>query len=301
MRFFAKEGRENASKAGKTKLTSLAFITPTFLPDLKRCELLVRSLDQFAPTVTHYLLVDSFEVARFSHLQSSRTILVPAEEVIGIGQFRLPLWQNFWIHSRTLPMRGWIRQQVLKMAATVSLGREVLVCVDSDVTFVRPFRPDMLREEGKLGLLDVDYVDKMVEEWTSVAERLLGLPAGSAARRGHVGHLITWSSDHMRALQDQLGRISGQPWQIAIGRCRTFSEYILYGVFIREVLGYEHSQHRPSTRALVRQPWNHDLSTAEGLQSFVTEPDPDNVAVMVHSKFGIPTDQIERIWTEATQ
>ncbi|UUR06970.1 DUF6492 family protein [Sphingomonas glaciei] len=277
-------------------MKSVAFVTPTFSPDLERCELLVRSLDKFAPQTPHYLIVDSFEIPLFRHLQSSRTVLLPAEEVIGLAQIRLHLRQNFWLHWRTLPMRGWIRQQILKMAATSSIDEDVVVCVDSDVIFVRPFRQQRLSQDGKLGLLDVDYVDPMVEKWTMTAERLLGLSPGSVPRRGHVGHLITWSKAHMRALQGRLEEVSGQPWQVAIGRCRTFSEYILYGVFVREILDYGLSEHAPSTLALVRQPWHHDLSTEPGLLSFIAEPEEDNVAVMVHSKFGISPRKVAEIF-----
>lgn len=276
-------------------MQSVAFVTPTFLPDLQRCEILVRSLDLFAPEIRHYLIVDSFEMKAFAHLASSRTILLAAEEVIGIPQLRVPLRQNFWLHWRTLPMRGWIRQQLLKMAVTAALDHDVLVCVDSDVAFVRPFRKEFLFEGDRIGLLDVGYSDAMVEKWTSVAEELLGLPSGSATRRGHVGHMISWTREDMRKLQHRVETVSAKPWQIAIGQCRTFSEYILYGVFVREVLGYNDSQHAPSSLALVRQPWHHDLSTTDGLRRFITEPDENNVAVMIHSKFDIRPSQVADI------
>ncbi|WP_338502691.1 DUF6492 family protein [Sphingomonas kaistensis] len=280
-------------------MQSVAFVTPTFLPDLERCEILVRSLDLFAPDIRHYLIVDSFEMAAFRHLASSRTILLAAEDVIGIRQLRLPLRQNFWLHWRTLPMRGWIRQQLLKMAATSSLDHEVLVCIDSDVAFVRPFQPGMLMIDNKIGLLDVNYTDAMVERWTGVAEDLLGLETGSAARRGHVGHLISWSREDMRGMQRHVEKATGKPWQIAIGQQRTFSEYILYGVYIREVMGYENSRHAPSTVALVRQPWDHDLSTPEGLRRFIVEPEKDNIAVMIHSKFDIAPADVDRVLKNA--
>jgi hypothetical protein len=67
-------------------LSSLAFVTPTFTPDLERCELLVRSLDRFAPDIRHYLLVSSYEVHRFRHLVSSRTFILVAEDIIGLRQ-----------------------------------------------------------------------------------------------------------------------------------------------------------------------------------------------------------------------
>lgn len=278
-------------------MLSSAFVTPTFLPDLKRCELLVQSLDRSAPDIKHYLLVDSFEIKHFKHLRSERTEIIPAEDVIGIAQFRLPLWQNFWIHRNTLPMRGWIRQQILKMAATMSIGAEFVTCVDSDVLFVRPFSPELLLEEGRVGLLDVDYVDGMVDEWTNVAEHLLGLGKKTSIRRGHVGHLITWSRTHMHGLVKRLTEISGREWQVAIGRQKTFSEYILYGVYIRNLLGYDRSAHVSSRKALVRQPWDFDLSQEKVLEDYISNPEPDNVAVMLHSKFNINVEKAREIYT----
>jgi hypothetical protein len=54
------------------------------------------------------------------------------------------------------------------------------------------------------------------------------------------------------------------------------------------VLGYDHSRHSPSTRALVKQPWDYDLSTQAGLQTYFDAIEPDNIAVMIHSKGGLP-------------
>jgi hypothetical protein len=202
-------------------------------------------------------------------------------------------------------MRGWIRQQILKLAVGSHVDEDVLICVDSDVAFIRQFDQSMLRERGKLGLLDVAYTDANLEGWTDVACRLLGLDRSKVTCRGYVGHLITWSRAHLRALQARVEDVTGLRWQVALGRERTFSEYVLYGVFIRDLLGYEHSQHAPSTRALVRQPWDHDLRSEAGLRRFVTEPEAENVAVMVHSKFDIPIDEIrvalERSWADSSQ
>jgi Family of unknown function (DUF6492) len=269
---------------------SLAFVTPSYGPDFERCALLVESLDCFASAHRHYLIVDAPDVARFKSLASNRTIIVDSREVMDARFTRLPLRGGTWINWRTLPMRGWISQQIRKLASPRVADEEILVMIDSDTALVRPFTPDHVREGDDLGLLDVDYCAGMVPKWTIVAEDLLGLSSPTPLR-GHVGHLICWHRDHILGLQKHVEATTGLPWQVAVGRKPTFSEYITYGVYVREVLGYEASRHQPTTRPLVKQPWNYDLRTDAGRTAYFAEIEPDNIAVMVHSKDGIsPAD-----------
>jgi Family of unknown function (DUF6492) len=266
---------------------SLAFVTPSYPPDLERCELLVQSLDRFGPAFNHYIIVDRADMAAFAHLASRRTILIEAESVIDRRFIRIPWKGSSWYNWRALPMRGWISQQVYKLAAIKVVPEDILVMTDSDTTFVRPFSVDNFLIDGKAGLLDVDYCAGKVPVWSEVATKLLGLPKVPNLR-GHVGNLIAWRREHVAALHAHVERVTGLPWQIAIARQRTFSEYILYGIFVREVLSYGASHHAPSTRALVKQPWEHDLTTTEGLKTYIHDLEPDNIAVMIHSKDGLP-------------
>ncbi len=266
---------------------SLAFVTPSYPPDLERCALLVQSLDRFGPAFKHYIIVDRADMAVFAHLASTRTILIEAESVIDHRFMRIPWKGSSWYNWRALPMRGWISQQVYKLAAIKVVPEDILVMTDSDTTFVRSFSLDDFLVDGKTGLLDVDYCAGMVPVWTDVAVKLLGLKEAPRLR-GHVGNLIAWRREHIAALHDHIEAATGLPWQIAIARNRTFSEYILYGVFLREVVGYENSHHAPSTRSLVKQPWDHDLSTQAGLKAYFDDIEPDNIAVMIHSKDGLP-------------
>ena len=69
---------------------SLAFITPSYPPDLERCALLVESLDRFGPAFKHYIIVDRTDMPLFAHLASARTILTEAESVIDRRFIRIP-------------------------------------------------------------------------------------------------------------------------------------------------------------------------------------------------------------------
>jgi Family of unknown function (DUF6492) len=280
-------------------MTAIAFVTPTYRPDLGRCELLVQSVRQFAPQISHYLIVDHRDIAAFRHLAGPRTILVPSEEIMDKSYRRLIGPAGIWFSLRAPPVRGWIAQQLMKLGSPQVLCEEVLVCIDSDVTFVRPFDRSHVQEQGKLGLLDVNYTGGMVPRWTAIAEDLLGLQTGSVPLRGHVGNLIVWSRDTLLRLHSHVEQATGLPWQIAVGRRISFSEYVLYGVFVREVLGYANSAHAPTDRPLVRQPWDHDLTSEAGLNAYINAIDPGNIAVMIHSKDGISADQQRQHYHQA--
>lgn len=284
-------------------IDSIAFVTPTFRPDLERCTLLVESMNRLAADFKHYLIVDHAEIPAFRHLQNSRTVLIESEEILDRCFVQFPAAKGYWLTYRTLPVRGWMIQQILKLGAVRVIPEEVFVVIDSDNTLVRPFRTDCLLQDGKLGLLDVDGVVGKVPIWTKVARDLVGSPADCATLRGHVGDMITWHRQHVLDLQERIEATTGLPWQIAIARKHTFSEYILYGVYIREVIGYEASRHNPTIRPLVRQPWDHDLSNVDGLRHFIVDIEPENVAVMVSSQSGITAAStrpfFEAAWLEA--
>lgn len=272
---------------------TLAFVTPSYGPDFERCQLLVNSLDIFARDFTHYLIVDAPDVPQFQRLQSPRTRVIDSRAVMDPRFIRLPLRGGMWCNWRSLPMRGWISQQIRKLAAPVITDAETLVMIDSDTAFVRPFSPDHVREGGKLGLLDVDYAEGMVPKWTAVAQDLLGLRQ-PAPLRGHVGHLIAWHRDHVLGLQSHIEASTGLPWQIAIGRKPTFSEYITYGVYVRQALGYAASHHAPTTRPLIKQPWTYDMASEAARAAYFREIEPENIAVMIHSKDGIDPVEVRR-------
>jgi Family of unknown function (DUF6492) len=268
-------------------MPSLAFVTPSYPPDLERCELLVESLDRFGPTFKHYIIVDRADMAVFAHLASARTILIEGESLIDSRFTRIPWKGGVWLNWRTLPMRGWISQQIKKLAAIKVTTEDILIMTDSDATFVKPVSAERFMIDDKVGLLDVDYCAGMVPTWTAVATKLLGLPTAPALR-GHVGQMIAWRREHLIGLLDHVERAAGLPWQVAIARQRTFSEYILYGIYLRSVVGYAASRHAPSTVALVREPWDYDLSAAGELKRFFDDISSENIAVMIHSKDGLP-------------
>ncbi len=279
---------------------SFAVVTPTHVGDLKRCELLAESLDRTAPRVPHYLIVDRCDRPLFGHLERGRRRLIVSEAILGKWIFRIPGRKGLWLSLKAPPVRGWIIQQILKIGAIEAIPERTLVFCDSDTAFFRHFDRDDLLVNGKVGLLDVDFNNDISRRWTATARRLLNLAPYDGGYRNHVGNMICWNRETVRAMQQRIQTSTGINWQVALARTLSFSEYMIYGTFVREVMGYNEVDHAPSTVPLVKPSWGIALTTDSAIDAFFTDFDPRTVAVMIHSKDGIDPARyrphLERLW-----
>lgn len=270
---------------------SFAIVTPTYWRDLARCELLAESLDRCAPNVPHYLIVDHRDRPKFAHLERGQHKVIESESVLDRSFRRIPGKSGWWLSYRTPPARGWIMQQIKKIAAIKAIPEPTLIFVDSDMAFFRGFRRDDLLVRGKMGLLDVDYVNDDIRRWTVRARRLLGLPQSDGGYRNYVGYLICWNRDTIAALQQHIEHVTGMHWQLALARTFSFSEYMLYGIFVREVLGYDATNHEPSDVPLVKGLWGRGSANGSQIDDLFSDFDPRTIGIMVHSKDGIEPHQ----------
>lgn len=281
-------------------IVSTAIVTPTYAPDFDRCALLVESLGLCAPTIPHVLIVDRCDRQLFSVLESQRTTIVESQALLPRAFMRLPGRRSIWLNARGLPVRGWIIQQMLKISAASAIDAETLVYVDSDVAFTRPFDPSCLRVGNSTGLLDIDFRDGKTVDYTAIACALLGIDPTDVDPRGHIGNMICWNRETVFAMQRRIEEVSGISWQQAIARKPTFSEYTLYGVFVRGLVGYPAAMQVPTDLPLIKHSWGTDLSTARAVSNFFVDFDARTVGIMAHSKD--PTDlvqlriELERQW-----
>ena len=239
------------------------------------------------PDVPHYLIVDRCDRSAFTHLERGKRKLIESETLLGSWIFRAPGRKGFWLSLKALPVRGWIVQQILKIAAIEVIPERTLIFCDSDVAFLRPFSRDDLLISGKVGLMDIDFDTETFRRWTATARHLLGLSPKQGGYRNHVGNMICWNRETVRAMQQRIEFITDMNWQVALARTPSFSEYMIYGVFVREVLGYNAVDHAPSTVPLVKPSWGIALATDSALDAFFADFDPRTVAVIVHSKDSI--------------
>jgi hypothetical protein len=287
---------------------SVAFVTKSYAPDLERCELLCRSIEVLAPSTRHWIIVDSRDLKAFRSLESPTTQVVTTEELLPRRVRRFDVYgvgKNIWLGARMPPMRGWLVQQLAKLAIAFHAQEDVLIHADSDVALIRPFRDAALTDaRGSLRLFRIPgAIDKGLPDhvrWHRTAERLLSIPPRALPLPDYVGGLIPWRRKLVLSMLEQIETRSGRDWMRTLARAQHLSEYILYGRFVEDALSRSNGQ-PGSSISLCRCYWGTEPLTNRELESFIAKPSRDEVGVMVSAKAGMRpadyADVLERRWT----
>jgi Family of unknown function (DUF6492) len=273
-------------------MARLAVITKSFAPDFELCADLQRSVLEYSPnTVHHHIIVPRRDLTLFGKLANSRTHI--RCETDFLPRLFVPgLFGNWTINlARPIPpVRGWILQQVVKLAAAAASEDDVVLVVDSDVEFIRQFAPETFIQDGRVRFYR--QPDKIVEQlprhviWQRVARALLGLPASNPPYDDYIASMLAVDPSIVRQMLSRVEAASGSPWPTVISRQVHFSEWTLYGVFVDEVIG------GPGTLAsddpLCLGYWDEiPLSMDESVQ-FLSGVRPTDVAAMISAKSRTP-------------
>lgn len=279
-----------------------ALITPSYAPDFERCQLLVESVERCLHDDTqHYVIVDRRDLSLFRQLKTPKTDLLVAEDLLPSWIFRLPGIQKLWISYRTLPIRNWILQQLIKIAACDVLHEDVLTFCDSDNTFIRPFdMPSQLVRNNQLALLRVNFQNRDVHRWIAASKKLLGISGLDIPPVTYVSNMICWHRSNILKLRHHIEEVHGMHWIQAICQHFSVSEYILYGIFVEHLLGIESAKHFIFDTELIKPSWNHSLDSPTKINHFLGQLKESHIGVMIHSKDQVPIhfyrDQIKALW-----
>jgi hypothetical protein len=283
----------------------LAFVTPSYAPDFELCRDLHASLLQHTDeTVVHHVVAPNCDVAQFRALEGPRCTIWPLSELVPNRFLAVPR-VNAWFNVRRPwpPVRGWVMQQLVKLAFTKQLGADVVVLIDSDVVLVRPVTIETYAGPGEVALFrEVGAVHPGLSRhvrWHAVARHLLGLPPASPPLNDYVNAMTVWEPAVVSALCDRVEQVSGRPWMDTLAANLHFSEDILYGVFVDEVL-------RPDDRTVVRHSpcwcyWDEEPLDRDGAVGFATSLRSDDVAVMISAKSRTPLDDRRAAWRAVAQ
>lgn len=269
----------------------LTIVTCSYAPDFHRCERLCKTVNQYAGEhIDHLLLVPARDAARFNALATPRRRVIDVESLVP-GNFRqLPFSNKWWLHNGYWPVRGWVMQQITKLSASYGTDAELLLYADSDLQFIRPFGTEHFIRESEAGPLFRFFADEGKMDfgehlhWHHVASKLLGLPAAYAGAN-YNGQLITWRRSDLVGLHKAIEQQSGNSWSHAIARCRTVSEYILYGNYIDRVAQNPEDRYLRSHAPLVASCW-----TREQLDAFLSDDTPFDhnlIAMHLQSNLGL--------------
>lgn len=262
--------------------------------------MLIQSVERWvAPGVTHHLVVDRRDVALFRPLLGARTRLHVVEQIVPWWIFRLPGVRRFWMSLRSVPVRNWILQQIVKLSMASQVDEDVLLFVDSDTFFWAPYDPAEFERDGRVPLFVQTGQGGLIkgnDRWHQAAARLLGLPVEAQYDTNFIGNVICWRRDTALALLQHLARSGGRAWQLSLARQLAFSEYVLYGMFATQVLG-ERSGHYADPLDHTLCHWDTTPLDEAGLRAFKAQALPHQHSVMISAKSHTPVELIRRVYS----
>jgi hypothetical protein len=272
----------------------LAVITPTYARDLPLFARLHASAGEFlAPDCDHVVIVPGVDRRAFARFVDDRTRILAVEDVVPGRIFLLPRSLNIlrsgrdvWLTLRTAPIRGWIMQQIVKLAAAAVVDRDVLLIMDSDLVFTRPVGVGDFVRDGKVRLYKQCGTTAHLpshQRWYRSSAQLLGVEESRFFGDNYVSPAISWSRPVLIRLLRHLEVISGWAWWLTLARTLHLSEYILYGAYADAVLGAEANHyHDPDDHFL--NSWDFNLLAPGGEGTFLAALRPDHLGVHVDSQ-----------------
>ncbi len=281
------------------KNLDFCIITPSYALDFERCQLLCRSIERFiSHPVKHYVIVDQRDLPLFRQIETPNRQIHTKQSILPWWIKSIPSCHHVWLSLKTLPLRGWIIQQIIKIAAAQQIDADVSVLIDSDVVFVRPFDLHNLVRNDQVRLFrnpnGNDVQRKLHFKWHQSASRLLSLPDVDMTIPDYVGHIITWRRDRVLQLCQHIERVSGREWIETLANSWHLGECVLYGIFIDRILK-ERSGHYYDTQNICHNYWFPQALSDEQLQHFIREIHPDQVALMISAKAGMPVERYETL------
>lgn len=238
---------------------SVSLVTLSYEGDLQLFQILAGTIDRYAgERVSHYVAVPRKDLGKFKPFQSNRRIIFPQEDLLPSNLYRIPLppaslrkrlglpHRNFYTSPVRPLVGGWIVQQIMKIAFAAAVPDEVMVHVDSDLAFVRPFTAGNFSKDGRTRLF---RVPNLLPSWPfhgqafTAATETLAINHSNAPFTNYIGSVIPWNRSCVRRLIRHIEATRSELWSSALLRSNALAEYMLYGVFCEFVIGLEQAGH----------------------------------------------------------
>jgi len=270
----------------------IAIITPSYAPDYQRCKLLCESIKKFVTNYKkHVIVVDKQDYELFKSLENDKTEIVIKQEILPRWIIKLPLLTKWWLSLKSLPVRGWILQQIVKLSTHEFVDAEVYIFADSDVVFIRPFDASSVIDNGKVRLCSTsrkqeDYNDKRKQSWHLYAAKSFAINDSEILTRDYISQLVCWRRDTLQKLTKYLSGNKHDSWKEKLCNNLDFSEYILYGIFVEHILD-EDSGHYRDSQELCYCSWHENISNEIELNNFLNNVPRKFNSVLVQSNLNI--------------
>lgn len=283
------------AKATLSQKETAAIVTPSYAGDLERCRLLCESIDRFVTGFDkHWLLVAGNDVARFREFESRNRVVVDERDLLPSWLHALPdptsLFRRYvWLSTRTPPLRGWHVQQLRRIAIAEKVPGAAIFYCDSDVLFLKPFDLPSLWRNGALRLYRSDGALPLDAgaghgQWYANAGFALGLPSETTEPHDYISNAVHWRRDAVLSMIRHIEAQHGRHWVEVVAARRQFSECILYGRYVDEVLSGRGHFH--DSTPLCRSYWSGPALDEKGVRELVDSMKPEQVAIAVQSFIG---------------
>lgn len=286
------------------QLPTAAIVTASYAPDFERCRLLCETLDHHVSGAAHhYILVEHRDIKLFRQLENDRRSIVDERELLPrwLHAFDDPLSlfrRRVWLSLKTQPLRGWHVQQLRRIAIAAHAGEDVLIFCDSDVAFLKPFDCGAFWREGKVRLFRRDGVlaDEGHEEhriWSRNAGTALGIDPSRTSVHDYISTLIAWRRDTVLAMCGEIEKVHARGWVEVVGSARKFSECMIYGRYVDDLL--EGAGHFHASEEFCRVHWTGQALSDDEFRRFVAAMAPEQVAIGMQSFIGTDIGRIRRL------
>ncbi|WP_020179867.1 DUF6492 family protein [Methylopila sp. M107] len=280
--------------------------TCSFRGDFDACKVLCESVDRFvSPEIMHQLIVPQQDLELFGTLRSPRRRVLPEGEFLPRGFFKIPMpstklrralrlpRRDVYLTPYSLPVRGWIAQQLKKFAATAKADAEIVIHIDSDNAFIRPLTMDNVARDGLVRMYRHPERVALPSHlrWHQTAARLLGLPPTDWFGAEYINPMVVWRRSALVATIERIEAVTGKPWGVALARTQHFAEYVLYGVHADQVLGLAAAGLYPDPKTYCHGRWIDDFRDAADEEDFVRSVEPHHVTCLLQSTTDVPEER----------
>ena len=277
-----------------------SIVTPSYRNDFEQCKLLTESIEKFVPKdIEHYIIIPKEDLELFNTIKQERTRFLFQEDFMPKWLKPLPFTGGKWFYSfRTYPVRGWIRQQMVKLGICEVIDSDYYIVIDSDCFFLKEFNPKNFIKDSKLPMYrePEEQLSEMFSTWNKISFKLLGKDEDTEDNACYVGFIMFWSRSTLRKLKDELERVNNQSWMRLICNQLRFSEYTLYGNYVSRVLGIENTDQFFEERNYTVSFWEERPYSKEELFELKSTVKDHHYGAMISAKSGTNLNLIREVF-----
>jgi len=271
-------------------MPSFALVTKTYHGDIQPFTDLCKSIDQLMPDIQHYVLIDHADTEAFASFAGPKRTIVDCSQLLPELRETQLLGRRFWRLGFARIIRGWIYQQIAKIAFVADMEEDAAIHLDSDVTLLRAIKAKHVFPNGNVRLYHQPGggMGPRHLEWHKMSQKMLGLPQTGYGGSDYIGPIITWSPGVIRAMIDRIVASNHRDWVHVLASHFRFSEYIVYGIFCDHVVGEHQQLIAQSSTQYCHNCWGYDLGSQSEVERFIDDLQADHLGVLIQSNLHLP-------------